>query len=388
MSSLNQSPRRVVATGLGLVSALGESPSALDEALRRGSHGLGPVTLFPLDGLPSRLVGEARGFDPARFFGERNYRPLDRTCRLAAASAQLALADAGIERENCREREVGLVLGTMFGGLKTIAEFDRRGLTAGPNYVKPLDFANSVINAPAGQTAIWHGLPGINSTITGGPTAGLEALAYAADLIRHGHAEALLAGGAEELCYEGLLSFEQGGMLAPAADGAPRPFAPDRAGFTLGEGAALLLLEEADAALARGARVYAEILGHGQAFDPGRNSGSAEALIRAIHLALEQAGRPPSAVAAVASGGSGSVCGDAAEAAALDAALGPGAASLPRSAVKAALGECLGASGALQTVQAFTQLTAAGPDGAVLISAVGFEGQGAALLLGSAGGVR
>lgn len=386
MSVTAPSPRRVAITGLGQISALGDSLAGVAAAVAEGRSGLGEVELFPLDGLAPRRVGEAKGFDPARWFGARNYRPLDRTCRLAAAAAELALSGAGLTAEDCRARQVGLVLGTMFGGLRTIAEFDRRGLTAGPNYVKPLDFANSVINAPAGQTAIWHGLTGINSTITGGPTAGLEALAYAADLIRAGHAEVLLAGGAEELCYEGLLAFEQAGMLAPASAGPPRPFAPERQGFTLGEGAALLLLEEWGTAEARGATIVGEVLGHGQAFDPTLGNGGAEALARAIGLALGDAGLDPAALTHLATGGSGSLAGDGAELAGLAIALGAAAESLPRTALKEALGECLGASGALQAALALADPRAM--RGPALVTAVGFEGQGSALVLARAAEAR
>lgn len=344
----------MVITGCGLVSPLGDSQEAFWQALLAGRSGLGQLELFPANGLSSLPVGEIKGFDPLRYFGDSNYRPLDRNSRLATAAAKLALESAGLFARDQRDSPVGLVLGTMFGSVRTIAEFDRRGLTAGPNYVKPLDFANSVINAPAGQTAIWHGLTGVNSTITGGATAGVSALAYAADLIRAGRVSALLAGGSDELCYEALLTFSGAGLLHSAAEPRlPVPFSPRRTGTALGEGAALLVLEEREHARRRGATVLGEIAGHGSAFDSsrGRSAGhGAAAMARAVKLALADAGARPDEIGAVATSGSGSSIGDLAEALGLAEAFGPTTSRLGVSAVKAQLGETLGASGGFQAI--------------------------------------
>ena len=128
--------------------------------------------------MPPRLAGRV-DFDPRTYLGDGNLRPLDRTGRLAVAASGLALDAAGWTAEERAETEVGLVLGTMFGSVHTISEFDRRAMEAGPNYAKPMEFANSVINAAAGQTAIWHDLWGINATISGGTASGAQAIAYA-----------------------------------------------------------------------------------------------------------------------------------------------------------------------------------------------------------------
>lgn len=350
--------RRVVVTGVGVVSPLGDSPEAVHAALCRGERGLatpeGPE-LAALPFLVDSLAGQVRGFDPAAYVGEGNFRPLDRTGRLAVAAAELALSAAGWSPEARREGDLGLVLGTMFGSVRTIGEFDRRALTAGPNYVKPFDFANSVINAAAGQTAIWHGLQGVNATIAGGTGAGLQALAYAADLVASGRSEAVLAGGADELCLESFLGFSRQGLLCSAnGDGAPArpvPFDARRNGFAPAEGAALLVLEPAEGAAARGAAALAEVLGHGSAFDPsrGRDSKSAAAaLARAVGSALASAGLDAGDVACASLSGSGSRTLDRVEALALGEALGPRVAELPVTAAKSGLGESLGASGGFQ----------------------------------------
>ena len=370
--------RRVVITGAGVVSSLGVSPAALHGALCEGESGIAPVELFDLDGVPTRVGGQIRGFAPGDYLGKGNFRPLDRTAQLTASAAQLALDASGLGAGRDEESgdELGLVLGTMFGSVHTISEFDRRALVAGPQYVKPLDFANSVINAAAGQTAIWHQLRGVNSTVAGGPTAGLQALAYAADLIRIGRTEALLAGGVEELCFESFFGFSRTGWMAPgcvaqdsvaqdsvaqdsvaqdstSSPPCPVPLAAGRNGFTLGEGAALLMLEEAGAARRRGARVLAEVRGHGSAFDCARGhdeSSARQAVARALRLALDDAAADPEEIDAASLAASGTVTGDRHEALGFGDAFGERARDLPVTAVKSMLGETLGASGALQTL--------------------------------------
>lgn len=400
------SPRRVAVTGIGLVTPFGDSFASFADALLAGRTSFAPVTTFDASRAASPLAAAVADFDPERHLSGGNHRQLDRNGQLATSAAKLALADAGWEKNG---REVGLALGTMFGSLRTIGEFDRRALTAGPLYAKPLDFANSVINAAAGQTAIWHGLTGVNATVTGGPAAGLSALAYAADLIRLGRAEAVLAGGSDELSFDTLLAFERSGRTSREA---PRPFAAGREGFLLGEGAALLLLEEWEGARARGAKGLAEVVGQAIAFDPrrGRDEASAvDAAVRAIEGALADAGIEPGAIGAVSAGANGSPAGDRAEALALAQVFGERAKSLPVTAVKAMLGEALGASGAYQTAAllvAFERGELPGIPGlealdpslpvdaragsrqidlqAGLVHAAGFDGHHVALVLGRA----
>jgi 3-oxoacyl-(acyl-carrier-protein) synthase len=351
---------RVVVTGAGVLSPLGDSPAALHRALCAGTSVLGPVEGFAVDDLPVRRAVELRGFDPARYLGDANFRPLDRTGLLAACAARLALDDAGWSAERVAGAELALLVGTMYGSVKTIAEFDRRGLEAGPLYVKPFDFANSVINAAAGQTAIWHHLRGPNSTVSSGNASGLQAIALGADLVRSGRAAVAVAGGAEELCLESFLSFCRAGALGDG-DETPRPFDSRRHGFALGEGAAFLVLESATGAAARGARVLAEVRGHGAAFDPSQGrepAGGAAAVARAVRLALAAAGCEPTQVSAVSAAASGARNADAREAAGLAAALGERAATVPVTAPKGLLGECLGASGALQAAALLAAMAA------------------------------
>lgn len=346
-SATQDHPRRVVITGVGALSPLGDAPDAIHSALCAGQSGVVETTFEGSTGLDPLPAGRI-DFDPKQYL-EGNLRPIDRTGRLVIAAAGLALEDSGWDAERRAERPVGLVLGTMYCSVHTIVAFDQRALDAGPKYVRPFDFANSVINAAAGQTAIWHGLRGVNSTLAGGTAAGLEALAYAADLIRSGRSQAIVAGGGDELCFESCLAFQRGGALSP---GDARPFDTRRDGFNPAEGAALFVLEEADAAERRGARILAEIHGHASAYDVSRGTDGASTLAtveRTVRLALGDAGLAPTDIDAISAGANGARS-DAHEAAGLDGAFRDRPTPVPVTAVKSMLGESLGASGAFQTL--------------------------------------
>jgi 3-oxoacyl-[acyl-carrier-protein] synthase II len=285
-----------------------------------------------------------------------NLRPLDRTSRLVASAAQMALESSGWSVEMRTLQEVGLVLGTMFCSVHTISEFDRRALEAGPTYASPMDFSNTVINAAAGQTAIVHNLRGVNTTISTGLTSGLDAISYATDQIRSGRARALLAGGVEELCFESFYGFDRAGVLCRSAGSTgdfPIPFDARRNGLALGEGAALLMLEDAALAREHGARVLGEITGHGRGYDcsRGRNGKDAvEAISSAIRQALSDAFLLPHEIDCLSASANGSQCGDRHEADAVAAGLNGQARTLPVTAVKSMLGETLGASGPMQVI--------------------------------------
>ena len=340
--SLRATSDRVAITGLGLLSSLGDDPNRFFEALLAGESGLGPLALFPRpEGTSESIrVGEVRAFEPERYLGERNLRPLDRTSRLLCSAAARALDDAALGNEARVGLDVGLVVGTTYCSLRTIAEFDRRGQKLGPGYASPLDFSNSVINAAAGQAAIWFGLTGVNATIASGEASGLQAIAYAADLIASGQADAIVAGGAEELAPESYLAYARAGRVGAER---PVPFDAQRDGFAPAEGAAFVVLERESAALARGARIHGFVVGHGTASGEG-------CVERAVRVALSDAHASAETLDFVMSGANGSV-GDSSEARGLARALNDHR-DLPVAAIKAQLGEALGASGAFQVLAA------------------------------------
>lgn len=347
---------RVVITGVGLVSSLGDSSASLQSSLCSGRRAVRPVELFSTAGLGCPLGGEIPSFDARKYLGKRNLRPLDRTSRLVTSAAQLALDDSGWSESMRKDQEVGLVLGTMFCSVHTISEFDRRALEVGPAYASPMDFSNTVINAAAGQTAIMHNLRGINSTISTGTTSGLQAIAYATEVIRSGRAHAILAGGADEMCFESFYGFDRAGLLCRSDTSAgdfPIPFDKRRNGFALGEGAALLMLEDAHFARDRGARALAEITGHGCGYDcaQGEDEQSAVAAIAlSIRRALNDAFIGPHEIDCLSASANGSYDGDRHEAQGVCAGLNGQTRKLPVTAIKSMLGETLGASGPMQAI--------------------------------------
>jgi 3-oxoacyl-[acyl-carrier-protein] synthase II len=346
--------RRVVVTGMGAICALGDRPRAVYDALCEGQSRFAAPTLFAGDVAPGHHVAEVRDFDPEQYVGTGNVRPLDRTGRLALVGVELALADSGWTTEQRATRTVGLIVGTMFCSVRTIGEFDRRAQQAGPEYASPLDFSNTVLNAAAGQVAIWQKLRGVNTTIAAGATSGLHAIGYAARLIRSNRADALVAGGVEEVCYESFYGFYRAGRLAPPRGDAPGPVAPfdvARTGTAMGEGAAFLVLEAEETARARGAQILARVAGFGNAFDPDTRQPLPRRSVLAgvIAHALADAGASAGDIGAVVSSASGSPSLDALEGAGISTALGAG---VPVTAIKSMTGETLGASGALQAMAA------------------------------------
>jgi 3-oxoacyl-[acyl-carrier-protein] synthase II len=265
--------RRVVITGIGLVTPLGVGKEAFAAALWRGGSAIGEVTAFPTAGLGSHLAAEVRGFEGRDFISLKNLRKMDRLSAMTAAAARMALDDAGLAVTEENRDRIGIVMGTAYGNSDLKVQSARTLFTEGPAMMSPLHVPNTVMNAPAGHASIELGFRGVNTTVNHQAVSGETAIACGAMEIRRGAAEAILAGGAEILSpflYEALtryfaLSPGRGGR--GGAEGA-RPFDRSRNGFVLGEGCGLLCLEEAGHAAARGATVLAEIAGWGLASSP------------------------------------------------------------------------------------------------------------------------
>lgn len=320
---------------------------------------LAPITSF--DPAPAGISHAFQvEFDPEQAFAGKNYRVIDRVGQMVLLAATATLEDAGLDAAWCAAHEVGMVLGTTFGSVRTIAAFDRRGMEAGPKYVKPLDFANTVINAAAGQAAIWLDLRGPNATVSMGPASGLLALAQGCDAIRSGRAEQLLVGGADELCFESTLACARAGLLAPGPAAEGLPFGAGRQGFVPSEGAAFLLAESEELVAQRPSRQkLARLLGHANRFDISRGRDletAATSLAATLHAALAEASLEPADVDLVAVGASGLPGLDQIEAEGLARVFGAALARMPLLAVKATVGEPLGAGGIFQVIAAIEAL--------------------------------
>ena len=341
---------RIVVTGIGVIASPGAGVEAFEHALWSGSTGLKESSRLP--GFFFADIGE---FDPQPWLDNKGVRVLDRGTRLLCIAAQMALSESGLLQEGDAPpgADPGLISGTVLGGVHSIAAFDWTGITDGPSLVSPMDFPNTVINAPAGQAAIKHRLRGVNSTVCAGLASGLYAIDYAAEFLRLGRAAHLLAGGTEEVCEESVTGFQKLRLASPS--GRLRPFAPDRDGSAIGEGSAIWMLESEETAQARGAKPQLEILGFGTAYDTGSSleyNVAGDGAAAAMEQALEYSGIGADAIGCIVASANGSRIGDEREARALCRVFGGRLKDIPIAAPKAAFGECLGASGALCAIVA------------------------------------
>ena len=359
-------PRRVVITGLGTLNPLGNDPTSTWAAIRAGRSGIGPITLFDASDYETRIAGEVKGFDPVARFGRKEARRMARLTQLALAAADDALADAGLggETEFLRRNSVssfrdrtGVVVGSGMGALDPIHEAAETLAARGPGRLSPFFVHMMLADTPAATISIAHGLTGPNLAIYSACASGNNAIGEAAVAIRRGAADVMLAGGAEACILPlGLAGFGVMGAISTRNDEpqrASRPFDAGRDGFVVSEGAALLVLEEREHALARGATVYGELLGYGSSADayhitmPGEAGEGAAASMRA---ALDDAGLSPADVDYVNAHGTSTPLNDRAETAAIKRVFGERAYALPVSSTKSMTGHLLGAAGALEAI--------------------------------------
>jgi len=349
--------RKVVITGIGILCPIATGRDAYWDALQAGATGFRPVTLFDTAPFAVKTAGEITDFDPLPLLGKKGLRDLDRSTRLVSAAAKLAIDDAGLTLSEANSRSLGVSIGTTFGSLHSIAQFDRSGLIEGPRFVNPSHFPNTVINSPASQVSIRFGIKGFNTTIATGFCAGLDALSYAVDFIRMGRADCVLAGGVEELCEETTRGFHLLGCLSGADGSEPLscPFDARRNGVILAEGASILVVESDEHARARGASVLAEVRGRGNAFDPLTDSSflrAGQGLKSAVQEALREAGLRPQDIDYVCSGANSTKGMDRLESRVIREVFGGAASAPPVSSIKSMVGEAYSASGAFAAAAA------------------------------------
>ncbi len=347
----------VVITGIGVLSCIGTGREQYWDALLQGKTGFGPVTLFDTASFPVKVAGEIRDFDPLLFLGKKGLRDLDRSARLVCSAAKLAIDDSHLPITEENARSLGVSIGTTFGSLHSISQFDRQGLLEGPRYVNPSHFPNTVLNSPASRVSIRFNIKGFNATLSTGFCASLDALSYAADFIRLGRARAVLAGGVEELCEEIFLTFHTLGYLAGLDGSVPvsRPFDAGRDGILLSEGAAVLVLEDPEHARERDATVLAVLKGYGNSFAPsvgGVVVPDGGGLRNAISLALKDASLVPEDIDYISACANSTRALDRMETAVIKEVFGRRAFTVPASSVKSMVGESFSASGGLSMAAA------------------------------------
>lgn len=372
-------------TGLGVCSPLGIGWEAFCEGLAAPPGGAFTTTptSFSTAPHPGLRVAEIKDFDPRPIVGDKGLRNNDRLTRLLLVAARLGLEHAGIKRGGdfavLGPTEVGVCASTAYGSLEAIHELDSVARLEDPRYLNPARFPNTVINASIGYVSIWEELRALNATVTNGPTGGLDAFDAASLWIDSGRAKAVLTGGAEAMS-EGLWqAFRRLGALDEQPDGWA-PGTPGPRGLRLGEGACLAVLEDLEAAKGRGAKVYAEVIGYGAAFEPAEADKpmvhvSAAALSRAVRTALEGVDR--SSVVMVVSGLSGLGVTDGPEREAITRTLE----GVPVRTPKAWCGETLGAAGAFGVAAAIDWLADERAGACAVVTSVGFYGNASALVL-------
>ncbi|MCK5433613.1 MAG: hypothetical protein KAJ03_12770, partial [Gammaproteobacteria bacterium] len=264
--------------------------------LTNGVSGIKDITLFDVAKYKSKKAGEIADFDAKVYLGKKGIRHIDRTSLLISSAAKLAMVDANITHETYDADELGIVIGSTYGSIDSISSFDLEGLQEGPTFVNPMDFPNTVLNAPASRVSIFCNATGLNSTISTGTASGLDAIIYASDFLRLGRGKAVLAGGVHGLTADIFWGAYRSGILSGSRDDGieiSAPFDKRRNGFIIGEAAALLVIERLEDALERNAKIYAEIKGYGCAFNPDKVSrGDIDTTqgVRCISIAIEDAG--------------------------------------------------------------------------------------------------
>ena len=344
--------RDVVITGTGVVSPLGCSWEEFSSALRLGTSGIGPVTTLDLSAAPARVGAEVRDVRADERLGGKGIKYVLRGTRLLTVAVQQALQDAGLEDSEEARAETGLIVGTAHGNFPQTTDYTQKILTHDPTDLLPMEGFDAALNSATNFAAVRFKLQACVSTLSSGFASSTDALGTAAGLIRSGQATRVVAGGMEQLSLDVfLLASEEGRLARGEAEGLSAPYDRRRRGFVLGEGCYLFVLEDGDVARARGARIRGTVAGYGSLFTGGRRG--ADSMKTVMRLALERAGVAPRSVDLVSASASSSREADVIEGAAIGGLLGPEG---PVTAVKSMLGECMGASGALQTAAALVAL--------------------------------
>lgn len=348
--------KRVVVTGVGAITPIGNTPAQYWEGLLSGRNGIDYITSFDASRHDCRIAGEVKNFDPHDYLERKEAKRMDRFSQFGVTAAKQAVSDARLVIDELNAEQVGVIIGSGIGGLKVLEDQQTIYLNRGPDRCSPFMIPMMIANMAAGLTAIHTGAKGPNSCSVTACAAGSNAIGDAFRQIQWGYAQAMICGGCEAAITPlGVAGFAAARALSTLNDpaNACRPFDRDRDGFVMGEGAGILVLEELEHALIRGARIYAEIVGYGMTCDayhmtspvPG-GLGAA----RAIEIALKDGGLTPEMVSYINAHGTSTPANDSTETAAMKKALGDRAYQVAISSTKSMTGHLLGGSGGIEAV--------------------------------------
>ncbi|WP_129136339.1 beta-ketoacyl-ACP synthase II [Luteimonas sp. YGD11-2] len=350
------SKRRVVITGMGILSPVGNDLASNWEAIVAGRSGIAPITHFDASAFPTRIAGQVKGFDASRWIAPKDIKKMDTFVHYGVAASMMAVEDSGLDVAADGER-VGVAIGAGIGGLKGIEDTTIKYHEGGPRKVSPFYVPSTIINMIAGQVSIMTGAKGPNVAAVTACTTATHNIGLAMRMIQYGDADAMIAGGAEYATTPTSL----GGFCAMKAlsthneepTRASRPWDEGRDGFVMGDGAGILILEEYERARARGARIYAELIGFGMsgdAFHMTAPSENGEGAARCMRNAINDAGIDVARIGYINAHGTSTPAGDLAETMAVKQALGDHARSVMVSSTKSMTGHLLGAAGGIEAV--------------------------------------
>lgn len=354
--------RRVVVTGIGAVSCLGHSVEETWKALIEGKCGIGPVTRFDTSAYRTHIAGEVRNFDPTKYMSEKEARRLDDFCLYAIAAGDEALNDAGIgikldECPGIDPNRVGVCVGSGIGGMRTMEEQCKVLIERGPSRISPFLIPMMIIDMASGSLSMRYRAKGPNMAVVTACATASNSIGESYWMVKRNDADIMITGGTEasvsQLGFAGFCSMKALSQRNDDPTHASRPFDKDRDGFVMSEGAGILILEEYEHAKARGAKIYAEILGYGASGDayhitspaPGGEGGA-----RALSMALKNAGLNPEDVDYINAHGTSTQLNDKYETMAIKTAFGEAARGIAMSSTKGGMGHSLGAAGALETI--------------------------------------
>jgi 3-oxoacyl-[acyl-carrier-protein] synthase II len=347
--------RRVVVTGVGLVSPVGMGTQANWDALCAGTSGIAPITRFDASAFSTRFAGEVKHFDPLQFIEKKELKKMDIFIQFAVAASQFAMDDAELKTSPETEDRVGVYISSGIGGFTTIEREHKAYLEGGPRKISPFFIPSAIINLASGQVSIRFSAKGPNLASCTACTASAHAIGDAYEIIRRGAADAMIAGGAEAaVCPMGVGGFAALRALSTRNEDpsrASRPFDKDRDGFVLGEGSGIVILEELEFARRRGAAIYAEMVGYGMsgdAFHMTAPSEDGDGAYRVMRAAMASAGITPGQVNYINAHGTSTPHNDRIETHAIKRAFGDHARKLAVSSTKSMTGHLLGAAGGLE----------------------------------------
>ncbi len=349
--------RRVVITGMGMLTPLGATLQSSWEGLLAGESGIGPIESFDTEGFPVRFGGAVPEFDMTQYLSKKESRRMDGFIQYGLVSGMQAMADSGIEVTDENRHRIGVAVGSGIGGIKTIEECHSIVLERGPSKVTPFFVPSCIINMVAGHLSIMYGLQGPNIAITTACTTGTHNIGFAARMIQAGDADAMLAGGAEKstspTTMAGFAAMRALSTRNEEPELASRPWDKDRDGFVLSDGAAVLVMEEYEHAKARGAKIYCELAGFGMGADASHMTSPSEngaGAARSMDNALRDADLDPSSIDYINAHGTSTPLGDVAETMAIKTVMGGHQKKVAVSSTKSMIGHLLGASGSVEAV--------------------------------------